>query len=102
MLTNLLAATLSYEAYKYIQFALIAITALCAIFVTVVVLIQPGNSNGISAINGGTTDTFYGKNKGKTIVSKLKTLTVICLTIMAVLMVTYFLFELYLTKLIPG
>ncbi len=94
MLNTLLA--IPYEVYSKIQLAMLIVTALCALFVIIVVLIQPGNSNGISAISGGSTDTFYGKNKSKTIESKLRRLTVICLILIAVLMVTYFLFELLL------
>ena len=39
--------------------------AICALFIILVVLFQPGNSSGISAL-GGTTETFLTKNKGKT------------------------------------
>lgn len=91
MLANLLAV--SYELYAGIQTALLIVSVLCAIFVTIVVLIQPSNSNGISAISGGQTDTFYGKNKSQTIESKLRRLTVICLIIVAVLLISYFLLD---------
>lgn len=93
MLSSLLA--ISYSTYKAIQIAIIAICALCALFVIIVVLIQPSNSNGVSALGGRSTDTFYGKNKSKSIESKLKIFTVVCLVLLAVLMVTYFLLELF-------
>lgn len=56
-------------------------------------MIQPGNSNGISALDG-TSDTFYGKNKSKTVESKLRKLTVVCLVIMTILMVAFYLIKL--------
>ena len=62
--------------------------ALCALFLIVVVMIQPSNSSGISAI-GGQQETFYGKNKGKTLASKLKKLTVITMAVMSVLMIVF-------------
>jgi preprotein translocase subunit SecG len=94
MLNNLLA--MNYEIYSAIQLTILIVTAICAIFVIIVVLIQPGNSNGISAIDGGMTDTFYGKNKSKTLASKLRKLTVVCVALMAVLMIAYFLLQLLL------
>ncbi|MBO6263751.1 MAG: preprotein translocase subunit SecG [Clostridia bacterium] len=62
--------------------------ALSAIFLIVVVMIQPSNSSGISAL-GGQQETFYGKNKGKTLESKLRKLTVIMMAVMAVFMITF-------------
>lgn len=61
-----------------------AIMALCAIFIILVVLFQPGNSSGVSAL-GGQTETFLGKNKSKTFEHKMKKLTVISSIIFVVL-----------------
>jgi preprotein translocase subunit SecG len=57
--------------------------AVCALFVVAVILVQPSNSSGIGAINGQS-ETFLSKNKGKTLESKLKKLTVIASIILAV------------------
>ena len=67
-------------------------SALLAIFISIVVLVQPGNSNGISAL-GGSADTFYNRGKGQTLESKLTKLTFISLAIMALLMLGYFLIQ---------
>ena len=64
------------------------LAALCAIFLIIVVMLQQSNSSGISAI-GGQQETFYGKNKGKTLESKLRKLTVITVTLMAVFMIVF-------------
>ena len=66
--------------------------AILAIFIIIVVLIQPGNSNGISAL-GGNAETFYNKGKGKTIESKLKILTFVSLGLMAIFMLAYFIVQ---------
>lgn len=82
----------SFSLYQALSVICVALSVLCALFITVVVMIQPGNSNGISALNG-TSDTFYGKNKSKTVESKLRRLTVICLIVLTVLMVGFFLLQ---------
>lgn len=82
---NLLMNWITYEA---ICLTCLILGALCAIFLIIVVMIQPSNSNGISAL-GGQQETFYGKNKNKTLASKLKTLTVITMSVMSVLMIVF-------------
>ena len=86
-LANLLAVNSQF--YKIASLVCIILAALCAIFIVVVILMQSGNSEGVSAL-GGQSDTFYGKNKSKTLEHKLKILTGICIGIIAVLMVCYF------------
>ncbi|MBR1811349.1 MAG: preprotein translocase subunit SecG [Clostridia bacterium] len=47
-----------------------------AIFITIIVLLQKSNDDGLSgAIVGGSSDTFYGKNKGRTRDAKLAKIT---------------------------
>lgn len=92
VLNNLLA---SFELYNALSIVCVVLSTLCALFIIVVVMIQPGNSNGISALSGSS-DTFYGKNKSKTIESKLKKLTVICLVLMIVLMIIFYLVQVLL------
>lgn len=82
----------SFSLYQALSVICVALSVLCALFITIVVMMQPGNSNGISAING-TSDTFYGKNKSKTVESKLRRLTVICLIVLTVLMIGFFLLQ---------
>ena len=64
------------------------ISALCAIFIIIVIMHQQSNSNGIGAL-GGQQDTFYSKNKGKTLESKLRKLTVVAVAVMAVFMILF-------------
>ena len=92
LLNNLLV---SFELYQAVSVACIVLSVLCAIFIVIVVMMQPGTSNGINALNGSS-DTFYGKNKSKTIESKLKTLTVICVFLLVVLMIGFYLIQMLL------
>ena len=94
LLTSLLAESnnYNYTLYQTLSVICVVLSVLCALFLIVVVMIQPGNSNGVSAL-GGNTDTFYGKNKSKTIESKLRRLTIICLIVLVVLMIAFFLIE---------
>lgn len=66
----------------------LVVMLLCAIFVVLVVMFQPGNSSGISAL-GGTTETFLEKNKSKTFEHKMKKLTVVSSIVLGVLSVVF-------------
>ncbi len=67
----------------------IAVMALAALAAILLVLLQPGNSTGINAL-GGSSETFFGKNKGKSIEAKMKKWTIICLVILLVFSVIFF------------
>ena len=71
-----------------IKQVLLAVMALCALFIILVVMFQPGNSSGVSAL-GGTTETFYGKNKSKTFEHKMKMYTVISGIIFTILAIIF-------------
>ena len=60
-----------YDIYKLISLIAIFLAVIVSVFVIIVVIIQPSNSDGIGAISGHS-ETFYGKNKSKTLESKLK------------------------------
>ena len=76
-------------AYKIVAGILIGLMALCAILAIIFVLLQPSNSSGIDAL-GGSSETFFGKNKGKSIEAKLKKWTWICLVLLAVFAVLFY------------
>ena len=64
---------------------------IAALILIVTVLLQPGESNGLGAIAGGA-ETFFGKNKAKTMEGKLALATkvsagvfIICALIVAVI-----------------
>ena len=89
MLTALLARTDSgltgTEYTIYITFTLIfmALLFIAAIVAIIVVMFQKSNSDGIQGITA-TSETFFGKNKGRSIESKLKKWTWITLIVLGV------------------
>lgn len=59
---------------------------LAAIFLIVAVLLQSGKSKGVSgAITGGSSETYFGKNKGKSYEKKLSLITTIVAIVFVVL-----------------
>mgnify|MGYP000241376843 CR=1 FL=1 len=71
---------------------LVVLMLLCAIAAIILVLFQPGNSQGIDAL-GGSSETFFGKNKGRSMESKMKKWTIIVLVILAVLAIVFFVLQ---------
>ena len=93
MLNNILA--ISNELYMALSLICVILSVIAAIFVIIVVIMQPGNSDGIGAI-GGHSETFYGKNKSKTLESKMKKLTVIAICVLVACMICF-----YIVSLLP-
>lgn len=87
---NMLMATSGgfLNQWAWIKVIALVIMAICALFIILVVLFQPGNSSGIGAL-GGQTETFLGKNKSKTFEHRMKVLTVISGIIFGVLSVIF-------------
>ena len=82
-----------YTAYRIVCLILLIAMIVCALAAIILVLIQPGNSTGIDAL-GGSSETFFGKNKGRSLESKMKRWTVICLVVLAVFAVAFFILQL--------
>ena len=74
--------------HDYIKVPMLRVMAICAIFVILVVIFQPGNSSGIGAL-GGQTETFLGKNKSKTFEHRMKKLTIISSIVFGVLCIAF-------------
>lgn len=97
LLANLLAGGLdSWTLKLIICIPSLIISVICAIFIIIVIMLQPSNSDGISALNGQQ-ETFFAdkKNKSKTLESKLRRLTVISIAIMAVCMIAFCVAQFY-------
>ena len=90
MLSNLLALNEAQWVVYWIGMitclVLIFIAALVAIFL---VLFQKSNSDGIQGITASS-ETFFGKNKGQSIESKLKKWSWICLAVLAVIAIAFY------------
>ncbi len=68
---------------------LIGLMTVSAVGAIVCILLQPSNSSGIDAL-GGSSETFFGKNKGKSIEAKLKMWTWISLICLAVFAIAFY------------
>jgi len=75
--------------HKIILGVLIGIMVLSALTSLICILLQPSNSSGIDAL-GGSSETFFGKNKGKSIEAKMKKWTWIALIVLAVCAVAFY------------
>ena len=96
VLNLLVVATFNPPELKYVydavNYTLIALMAVAAIAAIVLVMLQPGNSQGIDAL-GGSSETFFGKNKGRSMESKMKKWTTISLIVLGVLAVLFFILQ---------
>ena len=96
-LVNLLAKPVAGDAAYGLYFALsltmIILMAVAALVAIVLVLMQPSNSSGIDAL-GGSSETFFGKNKGKSIEAKMKKWTWICLAVLVIFAIVFYILQL--------
>lgn len=82
-----------YNLYKGLSDTMIVLMGIAALVAVILVLMQPANSSGIDAL-GGSSETFFGKNKGKSSEEKLKKWTWICLAILVVFSIAFFVLQL--------
>lgn len=82
-----------YNLYLGLSITMIALMFLSALAAIILVLLQPGNSTGIDAL-GGSSETFFGKNKGKSIESKMKKWTIICLVVLIIFSIGFYILQL--------
>lgn len=85
---NLLAGQ-QYTTYVVLTSIAIVLMFIAALVSIILVLLQQSNSEGIEGITGSS-ETFFGKNKGQSIESKLKKWTWICLAVIAVIAITFY------------
>ncbi len=60
---------------EVLKTVLLIVQIIIALFLIVTVLLQHGNSYGLSGSIAGGAETFFGKNKGRTLDGMLKKLT---------------------------
>ena len=72
------------------QIALGIILLAAALFLIIAVLLQNGKSKGLSGTISGGAETFFGKNKGKTIDKKLSVLTTVVAIVFVVITLVVF------------
>lgn len=78
-----------YSALSYVRIVVMALMVLIALALIIVIMFQPSSSSGMGALTGQR-DTFYSKDKSKSLESVMKRITVILGIIEGVLAVTFF------------
>lgn len=68
-----------------LQYVLAIVIILLSIGITVLVMLQESKQEGLSGAIAGAADSFFGKNKGRTIEAKLVKLTKVAAAIFFVL-----------------
>lgn len=88
---NLLVSLNDPQYTAWVTLITIAIVAmfLAALAAIILVLLQQSNSEGIEGITGSS-ETFFGKNKGQSIESKLKKWSWISLAVLAVIAIAFY------------
>ena len=79
----------AYTIYVVLTSIAIGLMFIASIVAIILVMLQQSNSEGIQGITGSS-ETFFGKHKGKSIESKLKKWSWICLAILAVLAIAFY------------
>ena len=95
MLNTLIAATTKAEVFFGFCIAFFVLMALSSIAMIVIVIMQKGTGNDMSAITGGT-DSFFSKNKVSTFEGKLRLFTVITAGMMLISSILFFVFTVLL------
>lgn len=74
-----------------LQIILSVVDIISAIGIIILFLVQEGNDQGLGAVTGATSDSYYSKAKGRTLEEQLKRWTVICCVAFAVISVILYL-----------
>ena len=82
-----------YNLYFGLSLTMIILMGLAVLTAIILILLQPSNSTGIDAL-GGSSETFFGKNKGKSSEERLKRWTWISLAILVVFSITFYILQL--------
>ncbi len=88
-----------YEAYLISSVVLYVCLFVAAVVSIILVLFQQSNSDGIQGITGSS-ETFFGKNKGRSLESRMKKWTWICLAVITVLAIVAYAIALIATSLL--
>ena len=78
-----------YTLYMVLSITCLVILFLTALVTIIIVLFQKSNSDGIQGITASS-ETFFGKNRGQSIESKLKKWTWVCMGVLGVLSIAIY------------
>ncbi len=78
----------AYEVLRIVRMVLLIVEAVLAVALVVTIFFQPANTTGVSAIDN--TETYYTRNKKRTIEGVMKRATIVIAILMAVVSVAFF------------
>ena len=70
-----------------LKIALSIVDIILAIAIIILFLVQEGNDQGMGVVAGGSSESYYGKAKGRTLDEQLTRWTVICSILFAIVSV---------------
>ena len=74
-----------------LKIALSIVDIILAVAIIILFLVQEGNDQGMGVVAGGSSESYYGKAKGRTLDEQLKRWTVICSILFAIVSVILYL-----------
>ena len=78
------------SSFPVIRLVLLILMVVLAVAMILVVLFQPASGDGMGAISGQVSDTFYSKNKGRSLEGIMKRLTIILAVSLFVVSLLFF------------
>ncbi len=95
MFDLLIAATTKSDVFFGFCIAFFVLMAISSIAMIIIVILQKGTGNDMSAITGGT-DSFFSKNKTSSLEGKLRIFTVATAGVMLISSILFFVFTVLL------
>ena len=96
MLSNvLLLSDTGFKIYISFCYIFLVLTFIAALITVIIILFQKSNSDGIQGITASS-ETFFGKNRGRSIESKLKKWSWIVLGVIGVLAIVQYIVQIIL------
>lgn len=88
-------SNIPYEVLAVLNPLLLILMTVMSIATIVVVLMQKSVEANIGAISGNETDTYMGKNKGKSKEAKLKIATIVMGALLLIISLAYFIIQIF-------
>ena len=77
-----------------VQYILAFAVIIVSVAIVVLVAMQESKAQGLSGAIAGGADSFFGKNKGKSLEAKMKKWTWICLAVLVVFSIAFYILQL--------
>ncbi|MFW5780345.1 MAG: preprotein translocase subunit SecG [Bacillota bacterium] len=87
-----------YLFYSVLSIVFMVLMVLFSIAMIIIVVLQQGNSNNLGAIAGGS-ESFFGKNKAKSLDSKFKRWTIVVASMILVSSILFFVIQILRERL---